>query len=358
MGYQHGVLLKPMIEKIVAAFIDAPKNELASSRFAELEKAFSSILAFIPPDYQEEMKGLADGSGIPLKKIQLLNLFPEMFHCSGIVALPPATADGSLYHVRVLDYGVGKGLEKAGVLMVLKPDSKHAFLSVSYPGFIGCITGMNEEKISLGEIGGLGYGKWDGVPMSFLMREVLENTSSLDEAKSVFTNANRTCEYYYLIADGKNSSAVAVYATPGYIKFIEPGSSYALLQSEVEPKEKTVVSPFVFKNAEGLITLYGGDMVLGLFFDQPKNALLLTGYPKPERFPVLFKRFTEKEGSLTLADMQEMIKPPVTCGTNLHNAIFCPADLTIVVSHANGEEPASLQNYKTYSLKELLNSSP
>jgi len=48
--------------------------------------------------------------------------------------------------------------------------------------------------------------------------------------------------------------------------------------------------------------------------------------------------------------MQEMIKPPVTRQTNLHNAIFCPSNL-----HAKDEEPASMQNYTAYSLRELLN---
>gem|GEM_PF-4241982 len=53
---------------------------------------------------------------------------------------------------------------------------------------------------------------------------------------------------------------------------------------------------------------------------------------------------------MTLLDMQEMIKPPVTRQTNLHNAIFCPSNL-----HAKDEEPASMQNYTAYSLRELLN---
>ena len=87
------------------------------------------VLQHVPQTYLEEMKGLAEGSKIALEKIQLLNLFPEMFHCSGIVALPESTANGSLYHTRVLDYRVGQGLEKASVLMVVEPTDAHSFFT-------------------------------------------------------------------------------------------------------------------------------------------------------------------------------------------------------------------------------------
>jgi|GEM_PF-5379237 len=49
MGYQHGILLKPMIEKIVSAFIDSPKNELTSFRFTAIEKALLFHTFFHPP---------------------------------------------------------------------------------------------------------------------------------------------------------------------------------------------------------------------------------------------------------------------------------------------------------------------
>jgi hypothetical protein len=355
MGYQHGVLLKPMIRQIVLQFLEGDKSDFAAGRFAEFEKAYPNILQFIPKAYLEEMKGLADGSDVPLEKIQRLNLFPEMFHCSGIIALPQTTKDQTLYHARVLDYAVGAGLEKVSVLMVVEPQHAHAFLSISYPGFIGCVTGMNEEQISLGEIGGLGYGKWEGCPMSFLMRSALEKASTLEEAKAVFASTQRTCEYYYLIADGKDKSAIALYATPSQVQWIEPGSSYALIPSDVEKTEKIVFSPFSFYTSEGLAILYDeAREARGLFFHQPKRSLILTGYPKPERYRTLHERFSAAWGEIDLISMQQMITPPVTCSTNLHNAIFEPSKLAVTLSHAKNGEPASLNTYETYHLDKLL----
>lgn len=355
MGYQHGALLGPMIKQIVAQFIDGKKGGLVEERFKAFQEVMPIVLQHVPQTYLEEMKGLAEGSKIALEKIQLLNLFPEMFHCSGIVALPESTANGSLYHTRVLDYRVGQGLEKASVLMVVEPTDAHSFLHVSYAGFIGVITGMNEEKISLGEIGGLGYGKWEGFPMSFLMRNVLEKASTLEEAKAIFSETKRTCEYYYLIADGKSGVAASLYATPEHADWIAPGNSYSLIQNPgVGAKEKIVLSPYTLKTFDGLTVLYDyKEQIGGLFFEQPKNSLLMTGYPHPERYPVLFTRFMEKAGNIDLESMQNLIKPPVTCDTNLHNAIFETNALKVSIAHAKGKEPASMQRYDTYSWKEL-----
>ena len=95
------------------------------------------------------------------------------------------------------------------------------------------------------------------------------------------------------------------------------------------------------------------EQIGGIFFEQPKHSLLMTGYPKPERYPVLFTRFMEKTGQIDLSSMQDLIKPPVTCETNLHNAIFETSHLKVSIAHTNGKEPASLQKYHTYSWEEL-----
>jgi hypothetical protein len=48
-----------------------------------------------------------------------------------------ATADGTLYHGRVLDYGVDLRLQEHAVLIVAEPTGGIPFVNVSYAGFIG-----------------------------------------------------------------------------------------------------------------------------------------------------------------------------------------------------------------------------
>lgn len=88
---------------------------------------------------------------------------------------------------------------------------------------------MNAEKISLGEMGGRGEGQWDGAPMATLMRRALEECDTLAEVQKLWTHSPRTCEYYYVFADGETNEAVGVAATPQSIEFIRSGQGHERL---------------------------------------------------------------------------------------------------------------------------------
>ena len=46
-----------------------------------------------------------------------------------------------------------------------------------------------------------------------------EGWGDLESARKIFRNAKRTCEYYYVISDGKTPDAYGVQATPKRIHF-------------------------------------------------------------------------------------------------------------------------------------------
>ena len=362
-GVQHGTLLKEKIQENLAGFIDSP--DLAQSPRVEAFHAhLSTLLNFIPPHYLEEMRGVAYGADVPFEKILMLNLFPEMFHCIGITAQNEATFDGALYHVRVLDYGVAKNLQGSAILMVVKPEEKHAFVSVGYAGFIGSVTGMNEKKIAMGEIGGDGYGHWNGVPMAFLIREILENAGSLEEAKTLLNEMPRTCEYYYVISDGNQEKAVGVYATASQLHFIESGTSYALMAPHDLPKnygkngvdDKFFMKSFSPTHSEFQSRFHDDEgTLIALFNRQPENCVVLRGFGYAERYPIVAERIRDLYGKIDAETLQDIIKYPATNETNLHNAIFRPSTLDLWVSHAGGDgAPASEQPYAAFNLNDLL----
>ena len=52
---------------------------------------------------------------------------------------------------------------------------------------------------------------------------------TLEEVLAIFRETPRTCEYFYVVADGKTNEAVGVAATPDSIEFVNPGQSHPLL---------------------------------------------------------------------------------------------------------------------------------
>ncbi len=318
IGFQHGKLLAREARRLCDAVLycvgTAYSVEKQTWFLDEMRDIYKRLAPHIPAEYQEEMRGLAEGSGIPLESVRLANVFPALFHCSGFALLPEATRTGRLYHGRVLDYMTAAGLQRDAVIFCVAKDRSIPFANVGYAGFIGSVSGMNMRQVCFGEMGGGGAGKYDGTPMPILMRMGLERAGTLDEAKAIFKEAKRTCEYYYCISDAKIPDAVGVYATPEAIEFIRPGEKHELLPSPVE------------------------------------HALLMSA---GDRYEALVERTKAKLGQFDTDDAIELMARPVAMKSNLHNVLFDPMRYEIHVAHARGSRPAYRARYVRYDIQKL-----
>lgn len=180
-----------------------------------LDRAWSEAEPFIPPDYREELRGLADGSGVPARELYRLHAISERtYACSSFAAWGRATAEGRLIHGRNLDWNIEAGIQQAAAVFVVQPTGKHAFVSFGWAGFLGVLTGINEAQLSIGQIGAAtADATFRGESMAFLMRRVLEESSTLDEASALILKAQRTVGVNYVVADAKVPEAIVIETT-------------------------------------------------------------------------------------------------------------------------------------------------
>ncbi len=285
----------------------------------DLDAAFARLSPHIPDRHRIETRAMARALGLDEDLVDSLNVFPELFHCSGFAVFGEATRDGKLYHGRVLDYMTTIGLQDSATTFIVAADGQIPFANVGYAGFIGSVSGMNAQAISLGEMGGGGEGRWDGVPMATLMRRALEECSTLDEVITLWRDSPRTCEYYYVFADGKTNRAVGVAADPDSIEFIQPGQADRRL-------------------GEGI-----------------QDAVVLSA---GDRLEVLRQRVHEKHGQIDADVGKWLMSRPVAMQSNLHNVLFVPADQVMYVANADHRHPAAERPYVRLDLRELLKSAP
>jgi isopenicillin-N N-acyltransferase-like protein len=323
IGRQHGSLDPEGVRKVCRRLVYGVGLLYSFKKGEWFPKAARELIErqrpYIDPVYFEEMRGLADGAGLPLDLIQMANIFPEFFHCSGAALMGEATKGGELLHARVLDYMVGIGLQDHAAVMAISRPGVNRFVTVGYLGFIGSVTGMNEKQVAIGEMGGDGQGDWDGIPMSLLIRQALEKCHTLQEVEIFMRESPRTCEYYYVISDGKGPSALGVAATPKKFETFGPGVWHERLTKPV------------------------------------KDAVLLSG---PGRYEALAERVRQDYGTITRDDLIEIIKRPVAMKSNLHNVIFQPQSLRLSVADATRDGPACDQAYRTYTWDELFSAAP
>ena len=327
MGYQHGALMKEHIQGNVDYLFNV-KAKQKRLEFLGVEidpKQLISMIVTIqrphmPKRFLEELRGLADGAECSLEDAMVANFIPELFHCSGFAVMNGATKDGTLYHGRVLDYSIDWQLQEHAVLVVAEPEGRVPFVNVTYAGFIGSVTGMNAQHVSVGEMGGGGRGHWSGTPMAFLVRRVLEEAKTLEEAVVIFRDTKRTCEYYYVVADGDDNSAVGLAAHWNTFEVVKPGEAHPRLP---EPTVDTVL-------------LSAGD-----------------------RYKELARRVREQAGTLDAESALHLMDCPVAMKSNLHNVLFEPRSTKLWVANASADgQPAATQKYFAFQLTELLNRQP
>jgi hypothetical protein len=326
MGYQHGALLRDRAKANlgnILAMDDDKKVELGPIEVRPTD-AIKTILGiqkeFVPEQYFEELRGLAEGSGIPLADVQVANFIPELFHCSGFAIMNSATKDGTLYHGRVLDYAIDWGLQDHAVVIVYEPDGGIPFVNVSYAGFVGCVTGMNARGVSIGEMGGGGQGHWQGMPMALLVRDALARAETLDQALAIFEKTPRTCQYFYVVADGKTNQAVGMEASWNVFSVVRPGESHPLLPTPVKD-----------------------------------CALLSAG----DRYHELVRRVLAGHGEFTAETALRLMDRGVAMKSNLHNVLFEPKSTKFWVANASHDkQPAAEQKYYSFQLTELLSRRP
>ncbi len=319
MGEQHGTLLAPQVRDLVSRVLYGIGVGSSFGKgewfFGTIERCQGRIQPFVDARYTSEMDALASAAGLEKEEVRLANFFPELFHCSGFALTGAATKDGRIYHGRVLDYMKGVGLEPNAVVMVMQPIRAHAWVNIGYAGFTGSVTAMNDQHLSIGEMGGRGEGHWDGKPMAQLVREVMEKAGTLDEAIAIMRDSPRTCEYYYVIADGKNKQAVGIKATHDSFEVIHPGEAHPQLATPV------------------------------------KDTVLMSA---GDRYTELAKRTLEGWGRFDEESARALMTRPVCMTSNIHSVLFAPDTLDFWVANADGANVASHTRYTHYNLAELL----
>ena len=330
MGYQQGALLKHDIHELVHFLFDVKAKELKAEvggiNLLNPKRAIGGIAAtqkkYVPERFHEELRAdVADSCrGSTVQDAIVANFIPEMFHCSGFALSGSATKDGTLYHGRILDYGCDWKLQDHAVLVVAEPEGKNPFVNVTYAGFIGSVTGMNAKNISIGEMGGRGLGHWEGVPMAFLVRMALEEANTLDEAVAVFRDHPRTCEYYYVIADGKTGQGVGMEASWDKFNVVKMGEANDRLPHAV------------------------------------KDAVLLSA---GDRYEELARRVKAGHGTFDAESARHLMDRPVAMKSNLHSVLFETTTSRLWVANASkAGEPASTQPYHEFKLDDLLTHRP
>jgi hypothetical protein len=241
--------------------------------------------------------------------------------CSNLGAFGTATKDGELYAARILDWGLHKisRLHQYPLLTVSRPDSGIPSCNIGWVGYLGAISGINAEGITLGE---MGYGDppgetLRGMPMPFMLREVLSRARSVNEAGRIIETTVGSNSYVFLMTDGKTNEGRM---------FIKDRNRFLAFGPDTELKDGKEHLPPI------------PDIVYGGRYNEKMTELL-----------------SHHSGEINPGLLMKEIIPKIVMASNFQNVIYRPAKLQFWVNNAlNKYTPAAEQPYTFFDFGEAL----
>lgn len=203
-GRQYGEQAKPRIKRGIEHYSSQLEaGKLGWPQIEALVARFEPTIAAFEPAYIEEMRGIAEGAGVPYPAIVLLNARTEILKlaqrrergeplpddpdgCTGLVVLPQTTAEGRLIHA--LDWDWKAECAETAVVLKVRRDDGPDLLTFTEAGALAR-TGFNAAGISITA----NYLECDrdyrrlGVPLALIRRKVLEQQQLALAMHAVYT---------------------------------------------------------------------------------------------------------------------------------------------------------------------------
>ncbi len=226
MGEEHGTLLGEEIRTHVMEFLRRGKR-LYGVPYEQLRDMGTQLLQWIPDVYLREMRAIAKASDVSFEDILALNclvdidaVYGAVGHCCNFLVRGKASASELLIHGRNLDFPHGNILQKVSWVIIRRPKDTqtHNTIGIAWSGFVGFFTGYSAAQISVGEVGTpVSNPKLSGIPFSILLRNTLEQCSTISECGKHVEQSHRTCGYNIVFCSGRDKDALAVECTPTLI---------------------------------------------------------------------------------------------------------------------------------------------
>ncbi len=354
-GYEEGRLLKKEIHSGVDQIFSYFRKELKVPLINRLiirrisGQAWKKMSPFVSYDEYRQIQGVADGAEISLKQMLRIHALPELYPslCSNGAYWGDATEGGRLVAIRNLDWNRKMGVQSMAAVKVFQNKSGPDTVNIGYGGFTGILSGMNSEGISVGQIGAESADEtMKGVPMPFLLKRILEESSSLEDAAAVFKRSDLTRGYNYVIADAKTKKAMTVEATRNHLAFFQ--------DDDVE--EKKIPYAFSLKDA-----VFRADTALNPEVRNVQKAS--KGNPKKDgleppagsAYEIRYLKHghlvQEYYGKIT-PETARLIAKEIAPGSNIQSVIYAFPDFW--VANAEDDKRAVESTYHAFNLEELL----
>lgn len=236
LGYNNGALTQNLMQQQEQIFFSKVEGFVPSKFKQKLLRGFlkwynRKMYLNVREDYQAELYGLAQYSSGQYNFIApkyLRNLYLHGAHdighamqdlamvgCTSLAVWNENTEDGQLLIGRNFDFYVGDDFAKNKLIEFVEPENGIPYMSVSWPGMIGVVSGMNKEGITVTINAGKSKIPMTAkTPISLVTREILQYAKNIDEAIAIAKKRKVFVSESILVGSAHDKNAVIIEVSP------------------------------------------------------------------------------------------------------------------------------------------------
>lgn len=198
--------------------------------------------------------------------------------CSSFAVWGNKTEDGNLIIARNFDFYIGDAFAEEKIISFIQPEKGYKFMSVSWAGFIGVMSGMNDQGLTVT----INAGKSDipliaKAPISLVAREIIQYASNIEEAIDIAKQKEVFVSESIMVGSVHDNKAVLLEISPDKFDVFEIKNSSQLICSNHFQSESYLSDKKNIKHIEESHSKYRYDRMEELLEESdklnPKNAV-------------------------------------------------------------------------------------
>ncbi|HUH28219.1 C45 family peptidase [Gelidibacter sp.] len=235
-GLIAGLLSEELMYKQEAVFLNKIESLVPSEGQQKFLRKFLSwynrkMYKHVPEEFQSELYGISrymsddyDAIATPYLRALYLHGAHDIAHalqdlalvgCTSFAAWDGKTEDGGLLIGRNFDFYAGDDFAENKVVSFINPHKGYKFMSISWSGFIGVVSGMNEKGLTVTINAGKSKIPWIAkTPISILTREILQYACTIEEAIAIAKKREVFVSEAIMVSSAKDRKAVLIEVSP------------------------------------------------------------------------------------------------------------------------------------------------
>jgi isopenicillin-N N-acyltransferase like protein len=239
MGYAHGVLLREQMHTLENEFLKMIQGYVPRHWVMEALKDYvifrnRNLSDYVPLNYRMELFGTTLGcpdmhpeegpfynrllnyhAAHDVSYMLIDNPLVSRAGCTAFAAWGGATEKGHLLTGRNFDWEAAEVFSRDRVVIMCEPDGGIPFISVSWAGMAGVVSGMNRAGVSV-TINGApsSLPRETATPVAIVARDILQQAHNLAEALEILRRAKVFVSTLWLVGSRADGKFVVVEKTP------------------------------------------------------------------------------------------------------------------------------------------------